>query len=214
MCTDLRRGYVRSVPALDLPPIALALVAQRSSNRDGPTADADALASLLTSLGYPCHDAVVAFEQAYGGLQIIEAEPSAPALVVGPHACLSRGPYSWHQQDLVPVMFACDDVVYALDGRGRGWAMAAMVEGKARRCARDGRQLVTQALLWRALSTHRGSFSTLDGRRGDEQASALGLALLEDATSPHERWWGEPGRLVVEIELGNGYAGPTTFVAC
>lgn len=198
---------------LDLPPIALDLLSTRDASRAGHTANADQLSALLAERRYPAHPSVLAFEASYGGFQLIETDPSAPALVVGAYACLSAGPYNSHERHLVPVIFAWNDVVYSLDEEGRGYTCAAMVEGVSRQAARDGRQLLTQAILWRALTTHAGASAMFEGFQGEARAKELGLASIEDASSEGERWWGDARRLVVEIERGNGYEVPMTFIA-
>jgi len=88
-----------------------------------------------------------------------------------------------------------------------------MVEGVFRPSAPDGRCLLTQAILWRALETHPTSSVMLEGLRGAEMAKERGIAAIAAATGETERWWGDPARmdLVVEIDRGNGHEGPMTF---
>jgi hypothetical protein len=69
-----------------------------------------------------------------------------------------------------------------------------------------------QAILWRALANLPSGIEHVQGREGRARAQALGLAPIDDASSEYERWWGDTRRLVVEVELGNGYASPMTFV--
>ncbi|MCA9676261.1 MAG: hypothetical protein KC464_14580, partial [Myxococcales bacterium] len=154
------------------------------------------------------------FEAAYGGLRVFDAaaDPAVPSLVVGPYGCFSAGPYTGHERDLVPVIFGVDDTIYTLDAAGRGWVCAAMVEGVSRPSARDGRQLLTQAILWRALVAHPAGFDIVDGAHGASRAATRGLPVIADATcDDDERWWGDAAQLVVEIPRGNGYPGPMTF---
>ena len=202
--------------ALDLPPIALAFLASKNANRDGPRADAAATTALLTGRGYPAHAALLAFEAAYGGLQMFDADPSAPSLVVGPFACFSATPhYTGQEGDRVPVIFAWDDMIHSLDASGRGFTCASMVEGVSRPCARDGRQLLTQAILWRALLTHASvkmqALEMREGRHGGALAKDRDVPPIADATSATDRWWGDGERFVVEIERGNGYEHPMTY---
>jgi hypothetical protein len=197
---------------LDLPAIALAHLSSRGAARTGPHADAEATATLLAGCGYPAYPALLAFETAYGGLQLFESDPTAAALVVGPYACFKAPPkYTGHQRDIVPVIFASNDVYYALDAEGRGFTSAAMVEGVWRPSAHDGRSLLTQAILWRALETHPTSFNFHDGLQGAAIAKERGLTLIAEATGETERWWADEKRLIVEIDRGNGYEGPMTY---
>jgi hypothetical protein len=198
----------------DLPAVALAHLAARKATRSGKHGDADTTQALLAKHGIPAHAAVRAFEAAYGGLEIVESDPHAPALVVGPVAFFSALPsYTGRHGDLVPVMIAWNDVYYALDAKGRGFTNAAMVEGVFRPSAKNGRALLTQAILWRALETHPEGFVSCDGLRGAELAKARGLPRVAGATGDTERWWGAADgmRLVVEIDRGNGYQAPRTY---
>ena len=197
---------------LDLPAIALAHLAARGATRTGPHADAEATTTLLTGRGYPAHPAVLAFEAAYGGLQLFESDPTLVVLSVGPYACFTALPkYTGLPREVVPVIFACNDVYYALDAEGRGLTNAAMVEGVWRPSAPDGRSLLTLSILWRALETHPASYTFHEGLLGAAMAAERGLTLLADATGETERWWAGDERLVVETDRGNGYEGPMTY---
>jgi hypothetical protein len=175
---------------LDLPAIAIALLG--SAGRTGKHA----------MKGWPATPALLAFEKAYGGLEVFESDPEAPALVVGAYANVGTGN---RQDDLVPVIMAWDDVYYALDSNGRGFTLASMVEGVYRPSAPNGRALLTQAILWRALSNR--PFATLDGLAG----ASFGLPTLDEACGETERWWTDGDRLVVEIDRGNGFAKAMTL---
>lgn len=197
---------------LDLPAIALARLAACRADRAGPHADAGDTAARLGARGYAAHPAVLAFEAAYGGLQLFEADPTTTALVIGPYAFFGGGSkYTGRPRDVVPVIFAWNDVYYALDAGGRGFTNAAMVEGGWRPSAPDGRALLTQAILWRALETHAASFAFHAGRQGAAIAIARGLSPIAEATGETERWWADDTRLLVEIDRGNGFTGPMTY---
>ncbi len=203
----------RSIHCLGLPAIAVAHLASRASSRSGKHAGADATRALLLARGYQPSPAVLAFEAAYGGLQLFESDPDAPALLVGPYAiCSALGSYRRADDEPVPVVLASNDVCYALDVTGRGFTNAAMVEGVFRPSAPDGRSLLTQALLWRALETHALSFVMREGLHGSAAAKERRLAPIDEATGETERWWGDSdaSQLVVEIDRGNGYEGPMT----
>lgn len=193
---------------IDLPPLLFELVSPGRLDRAGEHAGRDETGALLEARGFAAHAPALDFEAAFGGVQLLEADAEPPALVVGPYACFAAAPYSKHERDLLPVMFGADDTVYSLDGRGRGWTCAAMVDGSSRPSARDGAQLLAQAILWRVLST--GSSVARAGAVG--ASIAADLPVLSWATSDHESWWGDESRLVVEIPYGNGYTGPMTYV--
>lgn len=197
-----------------LPASAAAHLASRNAQRGGRHADEEGTRAILEQSGQPAHAAVLAFEEAYGGLELFESDPDAPALVVGPYAVVSalRG-YRARDDGLVPVAIACDDVYYALDAKGRGFTHAAMVEGAFRPSANDGRALLAQAILWRALATHPKSFTARDGKQGAAIAEERGLPRVAGATGKTERWWGsvDGTSLVVEIDRGNGFEEPKTY---
>ena len=177
-------------------------------------ADEEGARAILRDAEQPEHAAVLAFEAEYGGLELFESDPDAPALLVGPYAVFSAlRRYRQSDGDPVPVAIACDDVYYALDAKGRGYTNAAMVEGVFRPSANDGRALLTQAILWRALTTHPKSFVAREGKHGAALAKERGLPRVSGATGKTERWWGSPEgmRLVVEIDRGNGYEHPMTY---
>ncbi len=200
--------------ALDLPAIAIAYLEAQKAARSGKHADAKATRALLVSRGVKASASVLAFETAYGGLELFESDPDAPALMAGPYAFFSSSPrYTGNTPKLVPVAFAWNDVYYALDARGRGFTNAAMVEGNFRPSAPNGRGLLTQAILWRALETHPRYFTQHEGHVGAAIAKERGLWPLEDATGETERWWCDADgmRLCVEIDRGNGNAGPMTY---
>jgi hypothetical protein len=204
-----------SIGELGLPAVAVAHLASRAASRTGKHAAPDATRALLLARGYQPSPAVLAFEAAYGGLELFESDPDTPALLVGPYAICSALSGNRRADDPVPVVFASNDVYYALDERGRGFTNAAMVEGVFRPSAPDGRALLTQAVLWRALETHPLSFVMREGLHGAAMAEEQGLAPIDEATGETERWWGDASatRLVVEIDRGNGYEGPMTCTA-
>ena len=199
---------------VDLPAIAIAYLRSRRAERSGKHAGEDATRALLAKNGYQAHAAALAFEAAYGGLELFESDPDAPALAVGPYALLSAwSKHSGKRGDPVPVLFASNDVHYALDAKGRGFTQAAMVEGVYRPSAPSGRAILTQAILWRALETHPRSFVRREGLHGVAMAKERGITAITDAMGKTERWWGDASgkQLVVEIDWGNGCEGPMTY---
>jgi hypothetical protein len=209
-----REHFVQLMLGLDLSPLVLRLLSTRRVDRQGPRGDRGATAALLEERGFPAHEPALAFEERFGGVQVFEADADPAVLVVGPYACFALSPYSKVERDLVPMIFGADDTIYTLDARGRGWVCAAMVEGVSRPCARDDRQLLSQAILWRALVGKGVACDVREGPYGAAIAAERKLSVLDEATSDHEAWWGDRSCLVVEIPYGNGYQGPMTYVGC
>lgn len=199
-----------SMDPLDLSPTIQSILKRWSVSRTAPHAEREGLATCLTALKFPLHESVFAFEETFGGLLVFESDPAFPLLQVGPFACLKDGHYTGHESDLVPVIFPSNDIVYSLDAEGRGYTRAGMVEGTSRFSARDGAQLLSQAILWRMLET--AVWNDFEGAEGAIRAADLGLALLSEASSDVERWWGDGERFVAEIRRGNGYQTPRTYV--
>ncbi len=199
---------------LDLPPIAMTYLSNHGAARTADRGDAEETAAALASRGYVAHPAVLAFEAAYGGLELFESDPNAAALMAGPFAFFTSSPnYTGKAGGLVPVAAAWNDVCYALDAKGRGFTKAGMVEGVFRPSAHDGRALLTQAILWRALEAHPRSFVAREGLHGSVMAKERKVARIKGATGETERWWGDGDarQLVVEIDRGNGYEKPMTY---
>ena len=198
--------------AVDLPALALLHLASRGAERSGKHATAKATREILAAAGRPPPRPVLAFEAAYGGLELHEPGGTL-ALVVGPYAICASSPYFTAGEGLWPVIMASDDVCYSLDSKGRGFACARMVEGVFRASAANGRALLAQAVLWRALVTHPRSFVTREGLHGAALATARGASAQDDVSGPTERWWGlaEEMTLVVEIDRGNGGERPMTY---
>ncbi|MFK8004498.1 MAG: hypothetical protein AB8H86_33330 [Polyangiales bacterium] len=198
------------MPTLPLGPLVTRFLDERGATRTGPRGDAKSTTATLAAYERASWESVLEFEEDYGGLELCDPGSTTPALVVGPFACLSPGDYRLSEPRLIPVMFSADDVVYSLDEEGRGWTMAAMVEGKHRLSARNGRQLLTQAILWRALASDLSGAQLEQGMCGAKWAAKAELKPIHEASSDSERWWGDGERLVVELLSGNGYEGPTT----
>lgn len=193
-------------------PAVAAALPSTTIQRTGPRADGATFADWIVARGYPAHDAALAFEDAFGGLEVVEPDLPVTALVVGPYACLADGVYKGRENELVPVMFAADDVIYSIGADGRGYACSAMVEGVSLPTADDGLQLLIQALLWRRLA-NGAAWAHRDGRHGRALASERGVPLLPEASSDTQRWWADASGVIVEVERGNGYATPQTWAA-
>ncbi len=197
---------------LGIPSVVADYLSTRGASRTGVHASADATAALLTGRRYPAHRAVLEFEEVFGGLELREPEMADPTLVFGPYACFSATPpWTGREEDLVPVIFASNDVVYLLDAAGRGWTCSTMAGGGSRPSADDGHALFAQAVLWRMLERHPGSYDVKTGRHGAKSAKRAGAVAITGASGPSERWWGDEKQLIVEIDHGNGYTEPTTY---
>jgi hypothetical protein len=189
-------------------PIARAVLGRCRVSRGGPRDEGETLAGLLRARGYEPHDAARAFEGRYGGFEVREGDEEAPALVIGVYACLCSGFSSWPRggeanvsEQLVPAILAWDDMIYYVGAGGRGWA-EWLDDSAARPIARDGEQLVTQALLWRVLSV--AGVTWHPGEDGADLARQRGLAPIAEASSDTEQWWGDAAALLVQTLTEHG----------
>ncbi len=180
------------------------MIEDLGATRTGARGDATATDDAMRANGYAPHDAALDFEARFGGYEFRDAPDDAPpSLVIGTYACMQSGFTRWpdggattETHQLVPVILAADDIIYYVGRDGRGWVQW-MNDAAARPIADDGAQLVTMAILWRALEV-RGGFLGRDGHHGAAIAAERGLDPIAAASSAIERWWGRPGALVVE----------------
>jgi hypothetical protein len=195
---------------LELPAAALALL---DTNGGAVAAELRATpAQLLTTCqarGYAVHAAVAAFEASYGGLVIPEARgqaPDDPRWLFGAHACLSSEAHVAPRggdvaRRLVPVIYSPNDVIYFLDGNGRGYAQDTIEERAAVLYAADGRALVTRVLLHNALFTLQQSSLELPRLEGTRLAQHFGLALIAEASGQDLRFYGDAHGTTIVCEV-------------
>lgn len=168
-------------PIVPLPEASLAILAKLRAARAKPLAT-PALRALLARHGYAAHAAVLAFERAFGGLEVPWEEASKdwrkkkePRWIFGAGACLRskaheapRGGRAQARLALVPVVYSPHDYICYLDARGRAWGHDTIEDEKAKRVADGGEALVTALL----------AFIEAD-RAGDAPEAAAPRALEE-----------------------------------
>jgi hypothetical protein len=149
-----------------LPEASLALLTRLRASRTKPLG-APALRKLLAQHGYAAHAAVLAFETAFGGLEVPWEEASKdwkkkkePRWIFGAGACLRskahdapRGGNSQAKLGLVPVVYSPHDYLCYLDADGRAWGHDTIEQEKAKRVAKSGADLVTELVSFIAADT-------------------------------------------------------------
>lgn len=133
-----------------------ALVATRRARHDPRrTGDAAAVRKLLARHKYPVHASVLAFERAFGGLVIPDADadesglPSGAATIVGSYACLksrAHGRPGGGRVDLVPVAYTSNDCIVFLDKRGVAHFQDTIEDASAKRFSATGAGAVARLL--------------------------------------------------------------------
>jgi hypothetical protein len=216
------------MPRMNLPkrlsPFALAILERRHAVFDKKSRATPAvLAQTLKKYRYPNSASVLAFEAAYGGLQVpeygaktnwLEAEESA--WLFGAHACLisevhvdPRG--GSKRRGLVPVAYSPNDVIYFLDREGHGFAQDTIEDPRALPFADGGRALVSRILLWDEMFALESE--TLLGAHGNVLKNLLSLTLVSHASADDVRFFGN-GEIYVSETTAKGKQPAQTVVAC
>jgi len=176
------------------------------------TADRAALTKRLEELDYPVSEAVLAFEETFGGLLLPTSafddwREDRLYTLVGPWAALGgdmsmypRGGKTAATTRLVPVALGPQDDVYFLDERGAAYYHETIGEPGAVPFGADGAELVTRLVMgvltiaYSGTSAH-GTAVWPPAARVASAAATLGLTrLFADETS---EWWAGPAAVVV-----------------
>ena len=186
--------------------VAQARLAKLQPTRDpAATCAPAALRTRLAERDYPAPAAVLAFEARYGGLTL--TDPDGDTWRVGAAACVGSDDHVAPRGGrphrgataLVPVVYAPADVIYFLDGRGRGW-VEDTIEGGLAPCADRADTMMARLLLDQWLFARRAGSQVrdVDGARGGAMARALTLPAIRQATDGLARCWGDAHTLVIE----------------
>lgn len=195
-----------------LGPVAAALLARRKPRVDPKLrADAETLRALLARHEYPCHASVLELEARYGGLLVAESGGDED-WYHGAFACLSGGGHSdprGGRDDLVPVVYSPNDVIYYLDAEGTVWGEDTIEDLAVTPFARGADRLVAKLALYDAAFGGKAAVA-FEGARGREIAKALEVDAIREASDDLGRFWGDGKRLVVE-DLAGGVPGTRVF---
>jgi hypothetical protein len=196
---------------------ALALFDAVGAVRDAQrTRDRALLAARLDELGYPASEAVLAFEETFGGLLVpVTADEDwrddGLYTLVGPWAVFASG-YRPHRRDddpfgaLVPVAYGLQDEVYLLDEQGAPWLHDPTGDTYVVPFGANGAELVTRlvmAAFTYASHAPQGTALWPPVARVATAASALGLTRL--FADERTAWWYGPSAIVVVFN-GHVYA--------
>lgn len=167
------------------------------------------LAERLGALGLPASDAVLGFEETFGGLllpitTLDDWREDRLYTLVGPwamlttHSQLPRGGRTAHATPLVPVARGPQEDLYFLDERGAPYYHETMGEPGAVPFGADGAELVARLVfgaLTYAAQVPRGTAVFPDPSRVPSAASALGLTRL--FADEMTEWWCGPAAVIV-----------------
>lgn len=189
---------------------ALALFDFARPERDAAqTTDRATLAKRLGELELPASEAVLAFEETYGGLLLPvttcgDWRETRLATLVGPwamlatHSELPRGGKTAETARLVPVARGTQEDVYFLDPSGAAYYHETMGAPGAVPFGADGTELVTRLVfgaLTYAAQQQQGTAVFPPATRVADDAAKLGLTrLFADEASA---WWCGPAAVVV-----------------
>lgn len=132
--------------ALPLPPRVIARLEALDAAWTAPVGD-EALRALLVARGYPAHDAALAFERTFGGLEF--DDPDDGPWLIGAAACVAsdahlapRGGPDQGDLQLVPVIYTPSDGIGYVDVHGAGWFHDTIESADATQVADSGAALI------------------------------------------------------------------------
>jgi len=177
-----------------LPPFARTLLDRIGAERDAKQAGTkEDLAAVLEKHGYPLTDAVLRFEEDFGGLLV--PKPGAERWreenlwgLCGAYGCLKLGGDRLKRDGLTPVFYGSNDEIGFLDAAGHA-LMGNAVDGRTEPCAPDGATMVAAVLgaelLLAGAPGAKGNIAK-PGLIGDVVAEKMGLPLVLEA--PYRLW--------------------------
>jgi hypothetical protein len=171
----------------DLGPLVSAQLERWKARRDPrQTTDPSTLAALLGARGLPVSEAVLRFEERYGGTRFAESPASEGMdFVLGPYALCRDDPSTpGADRGLVPIGLAPSDVWYLLDVDGAAWAQDTIEDPEPVPYAVSAAVALARLVLYQRCFVDRPRLggADLDGRQGAAVAAALGLPLLPEAS--------------------------------
>ncbi len=188
----------------------------------GPARDADKIAprarltERLTKLGYPLSDALLAFEESFGGLCIpvsadAEWREDRVYTCIGAWATVEPD-HRWRQSDddppgpLVPVAYGLQDDVYLLDVRGGAWYHDPTGATFVVPFGADGAELVTRLVMAAfTYASHAPQGTPLWPPVAVAHTAAAALGLRRLFADERSEWWYAPCATVVVFQ-GKVYA--------
>ncbi len=222
------KSRASKTPGISLPkrlsPFALAILERRHAVVEKKSrATRAGLATTLKKYDYPINDGVLAFEAAYGGLQVPEYGAKAnwrdaeePAWLFGAHACLTSEAHvdprgGSKRRGLVPVAYSPNDVIYYLDRDGQGFGEDTIEDTRAMPFSANGRALMERILFWDEMFMLESQ--TLAGAHGNTLKKQLSLTLVKDASAEDVRFFCNNEIYVTETAV-KGKTSAQTMIAC
>ncbi len=112
---------------------------------------AAALRALLRKRHFMAHDAVMDFEQRFGGLVVADqGSQEGDDWIFGAYACLKSNAHAdphGAKPSWVPVAYSPNDCIYYLDDKGAAWAVDTIADTKASRFASDANAMMKRIFM-------------------------------------------------------------------
>jgi hypothetical protein len=178
-----------------LPPFGQVLLDRIGAERDAKQVGTRAqLLAVLKKHDYPAWDAVLSFDEDFGGLLVPYDQGKRwrednICSVCGPYAGLEAGGDRMRRDGLVPVYFAANDMIGFLDEKGEAW-LGGVIDGQLTALRCTGAEMVATSLAYDLLQTGGPKLKGLvnkPGLVGDQMAKELGLAKVADY-GPAKLW--------------------------
>ncbi|AKU96847.1 hypothetical protein AKJ09_03511 [Labilithrix luteola] len=204
-----------------LPAEAFAILTQHDAQRT-PGSKKE-LATLLKDNEYTLTATVAKFDATFGGLDVPDHESAAnqeddDIWLIGAENCLQsglheplRGGEGLEHEQLIPVVYSPDGVVYFIGADGLGWGQDTVEQSHAQPCADDGATMLARILLERAADSATYTSKTSKGKHGAKLAKERKLAPVKQASDSFARWWAGASGFVAEYAGSEG-GGAWTLV--
>jgi Leucine rich repeat len=195
---------------LNLPSPVLSVLAQRGGTlnpnlRGSPSL----LQETCAAHGYALHQTVIDFEAAFGGLMMPDEgrklKKGEPHWLFGAYACLSGSGHAAPRggtkgRNLVPVVYAPNDVIYFLDAQGKAFVQDTIEDPSAVLYAADATALVCRILFDEAIFSRKETSSEFPGLQGESLSLRLALTLVTEASGADLRYYGDATGAILVVE--------------
>jgi hypothetical protein len=178
-----------------LPPWGQVLLDRIGAERDAKQVGTrEQLLAMLEKHGYPAWDAVLRFDEDFGGLLVPYGQEKRwrednVFSICGSYAGLKAGGDRMRMDGLVPVYFAANDMIGFLDEKGEAW-LGGVIDGQLSALHRGGADFLAASMAFDLLQTGGPKLKGVakkPGLVGEPVAKELGLEKVADY-GPAKLW--------------------------